>query len=140
MVKAKRLVTRVPDTPGLVSRSVHGGVGHDPLEVVHGGHRLEHGVLLGLDRHSGVLLDTVLDDLAVSLGLPHHLHQLVVLLGQLEVDVDWVLAEEGLGVLVLAGEEPGGQDVPGGALPPVPEPDDVAGLLPIPGWGGRGRP
>ena len=132
VIKGLKGFARCTDQPDSVSWSVDGGVGDDLDELVHGGHRLEHRVLLDLHGDSGVLVDPVLDDLAVSLGLPHHLHELTVLLGQLEIDVDRVLGEVGLGVLVLAGEEAGGQDIPGGALPPVPEPDDVAGLHPAP--------
>ena len=67
------------------------------------------------DGYTAVLVRPVLDDALAELGLPHLLGQLAPPPGQLEVDeyigVHEVLAVGG----VLAGEEAGGENLPGAA-------------------------
>ena len=101
------------------------GAGNEVRQVAGGGHHGPGRLGSHLERVPAVLGGAVLDDGLLVLGLPHRLGQLSLLLCQLEVQVDIGVGEALAGGGVSAGEEAGGDHLPGRARPPVGEADDV---------------
>ena len=111
--------------PGPLTRLGGGGAGDQVRHVAGGGHHCPGRLGGHLDRDPAVLVGAVLDDGLLILGLPHRLGHLGLLLCQLEVQVDIGVREALAGGGVPAGEEAGGDHLPGRARPPVGEADDV---------------
>ena len=121
-------VSLMLSVPGPLTRLGGGGAGDEVRQVAGGGHHGPGRLGGHLDSDPAVLVSAVLDDALLVLGLPHRLGQLGLLLCQLEVQVDIGVGEALAGGGVPAGEEAGGDHLPGGARPSVVEADDVAGV------------
>ena len=123
-----RKVSLLLHVPGPLAGLGDGGVGDEVRQVAGGGHHGPGRVQSHLDRDPAVLVSAVLDDAPLELGVPHRLGQLGLFLCQLEVDVNICVSEVVAGGGVPAGEEAGGDHLPGGARPPVVEADDEGGV------------
>ena len=117
--------------PGLAGTLGDWGVGDEEPEVGDGGDLGPGGEVLDLHGDLPVLVSPVLHDALVILRLPHLLSQVTPPLCQLEVDEDIGLGEVVAGGGVLAGEEAGGEGLPGAPWLPVGDPEDVAGVGPL---------
>ena len=118
-------------TPGLPGLLGDWRVGDEVLEVGDGGDLGPGGEDLHLDGDPPVLVRPVLHDALIELRLPHLLGQVTPPLCQLEVDVDVGGSEVVAGGGVLAGEEAGGESLPGATWLPVVDTEDVAGVGPL---------
>ena len=118
------MVSLLLPVPGPLARLGGGGAGDQVRQVAGGGHHGPGRLGGHLDSDPAVLVCAVLDDLLLVLGVPDRLGQVPPLLRQLEVDVNICVSEVVAGGGVPAGEEAGGDHLPGKARPSVLEADN----------------